>query len=500
MGEDLIDFILPENDQGIITVIGVGGGGTNAVNRMFEKGIKDVDFFIANTDAQALSMSNVPRKIQLGETLTEGRGAGNRAETGKQAAIESARKIRDSIKPSTKMAFIVAGMGGGTGTGATPVIAGICRELNILTVGVVTLPFRFEGPLRLKQAIKGINALSKAVDALLIIHNEKLREIYGNLTLSNAFANADKVLMLAVKGIAEIITIHGYVNVDFADVHSVMADGGIAFMGSATARGRNRAREVIDSAINSPLLNNNDIRGAGRVLLNITSGKEEITVDELVSITDTIIEKVQGSVNTIWGTCTDESLEDEIRITLVATGFGEDSIPEYIEQNPPKKERVRLEDKNEGLLFEKNDPEYGSGTARSVDSTHKLDKLADNGQVAETGKPEKKLEALDDASSDIFNEPIEEEGKGDDHEQMGHGENHNSLEKLNSARLKALNYNNTFDPDNIEQMEKIPAFKRKKEAVQPEIFPRDASESRYTMGSKDNRLRANNSYLHDAVD
>lgn len=483
MGEDLIDFNLPENDQGIITVIGVGGGGTNAVNRMFEKGIKDVDFIIANTDAQALAMSDIPKKIQLGETLTEGRGAGNRAEIGRQAAIESAEKIREYVKPSTKLAFVVAGMGGGTGTGATPVISALCREMNILTIGVVTLPFRFEGPLRMKQAIKGINTLKNEVDALLLIHNEKLREIYGNLTLSNAFANADKVLMLAVKGIAEIITIHGYVNVDFADVHSVLTGGGIAFMGSATAGGSNRAREVIDNAMNSPLLNNNDIKGAGRVLLNITSGKEEITVDELVVITDTIIENVQGRVNTIWGTCTDESLGDEIRITLVATGFSEDSIPEFIEQNPPLKQTVNLTDKKEELLFAvEENPE---------------DEIVEN-EIQESISVDNQVE---DIIPDFeVKDTVTEKEETAEEEESGFAEEFNPLEKINSARLKALNYNNLYNTDNIEQMEKIPAYKRRKEAVQPEIFPKELSESRYTLGSKDNRLRANNSYLHDAVD
>ncbi len=483
MKEDLIDFNLPENEHTIITVIGVGGGGNNAVNRMYEKGIKDVDFLVANTDAQALALSQVPIKIQLGETLTEGRGAGNRAEIGKQAAIESADKLRESIKPSTKMVFIVAGMGGGTGTGATPVIAGLCRELDILSVAVVTLPFRFEGPLRMKQAIQGINQLKNEVDALLIIHNEKLREIYGNLTLSNAFGNADNILLLAVKGIAEIITMHGYVNVDFADVVSVMSGGGIAFMGSATASGPDRAKEVIENTISSPLLNNNDLKGAGRVLLNITSGKEEITVDEIGSITDTIMENVGGKVNTIWGTCTDETLGEEIRITLVATGFSEDSIPEFIMQNPPKKQVVILPGSNGDSNFsEKNiiDPVPDSIVKDELT-------IEDVTETPVTENPNEQLEMEPERDSEIEHpELIEDE--------------HESQEKRNAARLKAFNYNNIYDSDNIDQIEKIPAFKRKRLPVQPEIFPREELESRYTVGGKDARLRANNSYLHDAVD
>jgi len=488
MKEDLIDFILPENENTIITVIGVGGGGNNAVNRMYEKGIKDVDFIVANTDAQALTLSQVPHKIQLGETLTEGRGAGNRAEIGKQAAIESTGKLRDSISGSTKMAFIVAGMGGGTGTGATPVIAEICREMDILTVAVVTLPFRFEGPLRMKQAVQGINTLKNEVDALLIIHNEKLREIYGNLTLSNAFGNADNILMLAVKGIAEIITIHGYVNVDFADVVSVMSGGGIAFMGSATASGPNRAREVIEETINSPLLNNNDIMGASKVLLNITSGKDEITVDEIGSITDTILENVKGKVNTIWGTCTDESLGDEIRITLVATGFSEDSIPEYIVQNPPQKQVVILPGANRDTLF----PEMENKEAIH-DPLNEEKPVPEENSIPGASKENHIVDIR--GTGDIVSDQEEEKEQSD-----VVGEEPESLEKRNAERLKAFNYNNMYDSDKVDQIEKIPAYKRKKNPDQPEIFPKEELESRYTVSGSDARLRANNPYLHDAVD
>ncbi len=484
MEEDLIDFNIPENDHNIITVIGVGGGGNNAVNRMFEQGIRDVNFLVANTDAQALALSQVPKRIQLGETLTEGRGAGNRSEIGKQAAVESADKLRESIKPSTKMAFIVAGMGGGTGTGATPVIAGICREMDILTVAVVTLPFRFEGPLRMKQAIRGINKLKDEVDALLIIHNEKLREIYGNLTLSNAFGNADNILLLAVKGIAEIITTHGYVNVDFADVVSVMSAGGIAFMGSATASGPDRAKDVIENAMNSPLLNNNDIRGASRVLLNITSGKEEITVDEIGSITDCIIENIQGKVNTIWGTCTDESLGDEIRITLIATGFSEDSIPEFIVEHPPPKQIVTLPGTTDNLLFHDLKEEVPDELKLKNIEPPKED-------PPDKVKAEEKLESIEMQVKDNIENREKPESSIDDLL---------SQEKRNAARLKAFNYNITYDSKNIEKLENIPAYKRKNKVVQSEIFSKEETQSRYTMGSNDNRLRVTNSYLHDAVD
>ncbi len=489
MEEDLIDFNLPENENSIITIIGVGGGGNNAVNRMHSQGIKDVDFFIANTDAQALAMSDVPLKIQLGETLTEGRGAGNRSDTGEKAAIESADKIRAAIKPSTKMAFIVAGMGGGTGTGATPVIAGICREMNILTVAVVTLPFKFEGDLRMKQAISGITYLKSQVDALLIINNEKLREIYGNLTLSNAFANADNVLNLAVRGIAEIITLHGYVNVDFADVKSVLSNGGISFMGSASASGDSRATEVIENTINSPLLNSNDIKGASKVLLNITSGTEEITVDEIGIITEKIIKSVQGKVNTIWGTCTDESLGEEIRITLIATGFSEDSIPEFIEQNPPEKEKIELEPSRDNILFpeiekEQKPPKGSSDLFDNLDFSvnHKAPIIEE--EIIDDVVQESKIDLKPPQKPEVDLDEVEL----------------NSLERINTARLKALNYNNLHDSGDIEKIEKIPAYKRKKDPVQSEMFPKEEEESDLVMGEKGTLMSANNRHLYDNVD
>ncbi|MGC8803096.1 MAG: cell division protein FtsZ, partial [Bacteroidales bacterium] len=290
--DDLIQFEIQKHQSSIIKVIGVGGGGGNAVNHMFRQGIKDVDFVVCNTDAQALANSPVPVKVQLGSSLTEGRGAGNKPDIGRQAAIENLQDIIDILSHNTKMVFITAGMGGGTGTGAAPVIAKTAREMGILTVAIVTVPFRFEGQLRINQAIDGINELEKYVDSLLVIHNEKLREIYGNLKISEAFAKADDVLTIAAKGIAEIITVHGYVNVDFADVQTVMSNSGVAILGSARARGENRALEAIQQAINSPLLNNNDIRGAKSILLNITSGEDEVSMDEVGIITDYVTNAV----------------------------------------------------------------------------------------------------------------------------------------------------------------------------------------------------------------
>ena len=284
--DELINFELPVNRSSIIKVVGVGGGGSNAVNHMFRLGIKDVNFVICNTDAQALSNSPVPLRVQLGASLTEGRGAGNKPEVGKQAAIESLDEIKDALSANTRMVFITAGMGGGTGTGAAPIIAKASKDMGILTVGIVTIPFKNEGPRRITQALDGIAEMEKYVDSLLVINNEKIREMYGDLRVSEAFSKADDVLAIAAKGIAEIITVHGFINVDFADVHTVMSNSGVAIMGSATAEGENRAIQAIQNAITSPLLNDNDIKGARNILVNITSGSEEVTMDEIGQIID----------------------------------------------------------------------------------------------------------------------------------------------------------------------------------------------------------------------
>ncbi len=328
MAEDLINFDLQKNKSSIIKVIGVGGGGSNAVNYMYRSGIKDVDFVVCNTDAQALANSPVPIKIQLGSSLTEGRGAGNKPDVGKQAAIENLQDIIELMAINTKMVFITAGMGGGTGTGAAPVIAKAAKEMDILTVAIVTVPFRFEGQQRINQAIEGINEIRNYVDSLLVIHNEKLREMHGDLKLSEAFSKADNILARAAKGIAEIITVHGYINVDFADVQTVMSNSGVAIMGSAVAEGENRALEAIQQAISSPLLNSNDIRGAKNILLNITSGADEVSMDEIGVITDFLNNAVAKDTLMIWGTSHDQNLGSKISITIIATGFESNSIPE----------------------------------------------------------------------------------------------------------------------------------------------------------------------------
>ncbi len=317
----MMKFDLPTDQSSIIKVIGVGGGGSNAVNHMYRQGINGVDFIVCNTDKQALDISPVPYKIALGTTLTEGRGAGSMPEVGKNAAIENIEELRSILGNSTKMVFITAGMGGGTGTGAAPVIASVAKDMGILTVGIVTVPFGFEGKKRRQQAEQGLEELKKHVDTLLIISNDKLREIYGNLKLTEAFGHADDILTTAAKGIADIITTTLHINTDFADIQTVMKDSGVAIMGSSWATGENRAIKAVEQALSSPLLNDSNISGARYVLLNITCGSEEITMDELGEITDYIQEAAGQTAELIKGYGIDDSLGDKVSVTIIATGF-----------------------------------------------------------------------------------------------------------------------------------------------------------------------------------
>ena len=333
MVDGFINFNLNEKTPTIIKVIGVGGGGGNAVEYMYEKGICDVDFVICNTDYQALRNSPIPCKIQLGKELTAGHGAGNNPAMGEKSAQESLADIEAILKKDTRMAFITAAMGGGTGTGAAPVIARLSKDMGILTVGIVSVPARFEGPKRLDQARYGLRRLKDHVDCLIVIDNEKIKSIYGSQTISQAFAKANDVLNIAAKGIAEIITLPGYINVDFADVRTVMTDSGVAIMGAAQASGEDRAIRAITEALESPLLNNNDILGAKDILLNITSGTDEITMDEMSQITSHIIRKVGNNAAVIWGVGTDPDLGDAVSVTIIATGFPTGDIELFGEEN-----------------------------------------------------------------------------------------------------------------------------------------------------------------------
>lgn len=357
-----MQFEFPKHQDSIIKVIGVGGGGSNAVNNMFEKGIEGVEFMVCNTDLQALKRSDVPNQIRLGANQTEGLGAGANPEIGKKAAIESLEELRAALMDHTKMVFITAGMGGGTGTGAAPVIAGMAKEMGILTVGIVTTPFKFEGPKRAHSANAGIDELEKTVDTMIVIDNNNLHKILGSsISMKKAFEEADQVLCNAAKGIAEIITTEGYINVDFADVCTIMRDGGKALMGTAVAEGENRALQAVEAAINSPLLDNIDMEGARAVIVNITASEDSLRMDETTEVVEHVQAAAGNEANIIYGIVYDDSMGEKIRVTVIATRFVEvqaqpplrETRPEVVAEAEPemevrrRQERIRRLDRQE---------------------------------------------------------------------------------------------------------------------------------------------------------
>jgi cell division protein FtsZ len=379
-----ITFDLPKNQSNVIKVIGVGGGGSNAINHMFKQGIKGVDFIVCNTDAQALQNSPVPNKIQLGVHLTEGLGAGANPDVGQQSAMESMELIEKMLDSNTKMIFITAGMGGGTGTGAAPVIAQMAKEKDILTVGIVTIPFQFEGKVRSEQALIGVERLRKQVDSLIVINNNKLREVYGNLGFKAGFSKADEVLATASRGIAEVITHHYTQNIDLRDAKTVLSNSGTAIMGSATASGEFRAKEAITTALDSPLLNDNKIRGAKNVLLLIVSGSVEITIDEIGEINDYIQSEAGHSANIIMGVGEEESLGEAVSVTVIATGFDIEQQKGIVNVEPTKIIHTLNEDqKNEISLISKNN----SGTQISFDTPIEADNKKVVFQLQEEDEP-----------------------------------------------------------------------------------------------------------------
>lgn len=357
MTEELVNFKLPKTSSSIIKVIGVGGGGCNAVNHMFEEGITGVDYIICNTDSQALEQSPVPIKIQLGVTLTEGRGAGNKPEMGEEAARENYEDLKMVLEDKTKMLFITAGMGGGTGTGAAPVIAKLARELDILTIAVVTIPSPAEGKKRFGQAMKGIDKLGKFVDSMLVVSNQRLQNIFGDLPARQAFKMADNIVTTAVKGVAEIITVHGNVNIDYTDVHTVMHDSKVFIMGTGYATGEGRAMDAVNQALESPLLDSNDIYGTKNILLNIISGEEEIKMGEIGEIIETLQEKAGKEADIIWGNGYDESLGDKVSVTILATGFV--TNPNQILQPKVEPEKFGLGEEKEEKANEFEHEEIG---------------------------------------------------------------------------------------------------------------------------------------------
>ncbi|MDD2562988.1 MAG: cell division protein FtsZ [Salinivirgaceae bacterium] len=483
MSEELImNFDLPAKQSSIIKVIGVGGGGSNAVNHMFKQGITDVDFVICNTDLQALEASPVPVKIQLGPTISEGRGAGNRPEKGREAAIESLDHIAEVLSHNTKMVFITAGMGGGTGTGAAPIIAQEAQEAGILTVGIVTIPFLFEGKKRLRQAIDGLEELRQHVDALLVINNEKFREIFGDLEMAEAFAKADDILTVAAKGIAEIITVPGLVNVDFEDVYTVMNKSGVALMGSAAARGNDRAISAIQEALTSPLLNNNDIHGATNILLNITSGKMGIKIDEMTQITDYLQDAAGQTADIIWGANIDTDLEDQIQVTVIATGFSTDVIPELYARKAKNIINYDLDDNKNKRTPVQPEPQYETFEPNDTGSELIIPELDQDVEI-------ERFE-LEGSASESF-------------------ESHITIAPKNYERASSNSPDSTGKSDyfrnlrNIEEIERVPAYKRRKMNFENiETSDKDEEISRYTLSGDENdaKIRKSNSYLEDNAD
>jgi cell division protein FtsZ len=464
MDEKLLDFVRPKGQGAEIKVIGVGGGGGNAVNYMHKQGIRDVDFIICNTDAQAMESSPIQTRVQLGASLTEGRGAGNKPEVGREAAIENIEDVKSVLSNNTKMVFVTAGMGGGTGTGAAPVIAKACKEAGYLTVGIVTIPFRNEGRRRIKQAAEGIAELEGYVDSLLVINNERIREMYGDFGISEAFSRADNVLTTAAKGIAEIITVPGYINVDFADVETVMRKSGLAIMGTGIAVGEHRAEEAVENALNSPLLNNNDIRGARNILLNITSGEKEVTMDEVGLITDIVQNKAGFDADLIWGNGKDDELGESLSVTIIATGFSTTSIPELNKEPHLVREKHQLTD---------NEPVKNSVIPSKPVSK---EKVAVNQKYFE------------------FNVNEDNKREDNDFESLYPGtikERHGFNKKPNETDYSEIS------EDDVDNLENVPAYQRRQLRMND---PRYKNQKSNFSVSSDNRISNKNSYLHGKVD
>ena len=484
-------FELLKEDTPIIKVLGVGGGGSNAVNHMFRQGIVGVDFAICNTDAQAMETSPVPTKIQLGPNLTEGRGAGSKPNMGRLACEESIDDIKKFLTNKCKMLFITAGMGGGTGTGAAPQIAKLAQELDILTVGIVTVPFSFEGRRRAHQAMEGLQELKENVDTLIIISNDKLRAIHGNLSLSGAFAQADDVLSTAARGIAEIITVPGYVNVDFEDVNTIMRNSGVAIMGTGRAEGENRAKRAVDEALNSPLLEDNNIKGAEHILLNITSGTKEITMDEIFEITEFVQEEAGYGTDLIWGNCFDENLGEQIMVTLIATGFDQNKANKQHVAGKQEKIVVHLDDD----VPPKSDAELKKPEVAGL--TVEQDLNDNNGNVIEFDNLKENISQINRRRFS-YNEPFvkaQDREKELKEQQLRMDEEARRREQLRANKIKL----NT--PNAITELESKPAYLRRGVDVQKPQNDAEELPSRWSVGEGDEpTISENNSYLHDNVD
>lgn len=538
-----IQFDIPEEKSSIIKVIGVGGGGNNAVNFMFEQGITGVNFVVCNTDQQALDMSPVPNKIQLGPNLTSGRGAGSLPEVGKNATLESAEDIKDILLSNTRMVFITAGMGGGTGTGGAPVVAQLARELGILTVAIVTIPFDFEGKRKREKAQLGLEELRQNVDAMIVVSNNKLRNVYGNLTLAEAFSNADNILATAAKGIAEIITKPGFINVDFEDVKTVMEESGVALMGTGVASGENRALEAVRGAMTSPLLNEDNIQGARGILLNITCNQQDMRLDEITTITDYVQEAAGNDTEVIWGVCYDESITDSITVTLIATGFTESKGGIQIEK--PKERIVHIMTPEftrpaPAPLFEPEKPiSFEEEVEQKIEMADTRPApqniIVDDNEMKEEEKQEEEPMITFDLEQEITIRRVEEEPvKMSEPEivevperkvnqiefNFGSVANNSSTpsassgpsnyEKIHQERMKRLksmvNINRTKNLENLKELEDEPSYMRKNINLQERNYSGDERVSRLALDDsfnpdcEDTFEFKDNKFLHDNVD
>jgi cell division protein FtsZ len=492
-----IEFQMPKNQNSIIKVIGVGGGGGNAVNNMFQQGIRGVDFVICNTDVQSLTMSPIPNKIRLGTNQTEGLGAGANPEVGRLAALESMEEIKEILKSGTKMVFITAGMGGGTGTGAAPVIAALAKEMGILTVAIVTTPFRFEGKRRIAQAHEGIRQLEKAVDTILTINNDNLTAVFGqSVTMKRAFEEADGVLCNAAKGIAEIITKEGYINVDFADVQTIMKDGGTALMGSAIYAGEDRAIRAAEEAISSPMLDNVNIHGSRGILVNITASSESLRLDETTTIVEYIQEAAGDNADIIFGTVYDDSMGDSISVTVIATGFDPNrktfetpksaastSVPRTQQvETPPAVDPKREEFSISSSLFSLD------GLESSVLKNTLFDQPAEEKQVETPKTP-------------VHNNPVSNPISNTPRENSAPQVDRGLEERMEKLRRTDYDIHN---PDSSRKMEDVPAYLRKKVDInEQQKHPDGLKLSRLSLEEimEDKlTLSDNNSFLHDTMD
>lgn len=496
-------FDLPKDEPSIIKIIGVGGGGSNAVTHMYKQGIVGVDYAICNTDAQAMHLSPVPVKIALGATLTEGRGAGSKPDVGKRACLESMEEIKDFLENSTKMVFITAGMGGGTGTGAAPVIAKQARELGILTVGIVTLPFTFEGRIRVSNGYEGMEELRKNVDCLVLVSNDKLRQIHGNLSISQAFSQADNILCTAAKGIAEIITVPGYVNVDFEDVNTVMRDSGVAIMGTASADGENRARRAVDEALNSPLLEDGNIFGAKNILVNITSGAKEATMDEIFEITEFVQTEAGENANLIWGNCFDERLGDKISVTIIATGFESAKKAPPItaantrtSTNPLVNERlvINLEDDIKPTIETITTPAASDRSYVPVDETAATHREFEFDNVRETVEQIRRTQQ----QGRLFDVPQEDLSPEERRRRLEEAQR-----RREEVRNRPIQVTKLSSPQTVIDLESQPAYLRKNIRLDnvPDAAEQTMSDWTVSLDEDKPELRmGNNTFLHEKVD